>query len=115
MQTLKKMLRQDSAFQVMRQTVTQRRKKNNIRIYTFSFGPHITHFLAVVAMKRKHFEQVFVSDSSEHSVKTEDDNNKVSYFNNALELSIFKLVLYFNSSVFNDQIIKVIKGHQGFM
>ena len=43
-------------------------------------------------------------DSSEHSVQTADDNNEVSNFTNALVLNIFKLVLYFNSTVINNQI-----------
>ena len=33
-----------------------KRHQNNTRVYNLSSGPHIVHFMAVVAKKRKNFE-----------------------------------------------------------
>ena len=37
-------------------------------------------------------------------MQTADDNNKVSYFTNALVINIFKLILHFNSTIINNHI-----------
>ena len=37
---------------------------NNTRIYYLSSGPHITHFLVVVAKNQKNFEQMIVREAS---------------------------------------------------
>ena len=53
-------------------------------------------------LRKKKFGVNLYFDSSEHSLQTVDDSNKVSYFTNALVLNIFKLVLDFNSIIIKD-------------
>lgn len=61
-----------------------------------SSSHHITHFLAILNVKRKGF----------HSLQTVDDNSKVTsqILQTDLILYPFKLALYFDSLVINNQI-----------
>ena len=68
------------------------------------FRSSITHFSAIVAMKLKNFEQIFVLIQANTTCQAADANNKVRYFTHALVLKIFKLVLYLNYTVINNQI-----------
>ena len=68
------------------------------------FRSSITHFSAIVAMKLKNFEQIFVLIQANPTCQAADANNKVRYFTHALVLKIFKLVLYLNYTVINNQI-----------
>ena len=56
--------------------VTIKTSSLNTLIYKLTFGPHITHFTAAVAMKQKNFDQNF--HSSELSVLATDDNKEVT-------------------------------------
>ena len=38
---------------------SDRKKRDNQRIYNLSFGPYITRFSAVVAKKQNNFEHIF--------------------------------------------------------
>ena len=57
----------------------------NARINNRSSSLHITHSSVVLGKKRKNFEEMFVFETSEHSVQTADGNSKLtkkSIFNN---------------------------------
>ena len=64
----------------MRVLLLKKRNLRNTRVYNLSSGPHITHFLAVVAGKRKNVKSLFrIEHPSKHSVLTADDNGKVTW------------------------------------
>ena len=61
-------------------------------------------FLGSCRYETKTFRANLCFDSNEHDMQTTDGNNKISCSTNALVLNIFKLILYFNSTVINNQL-----------
>lgn len=72
---------------------------DNTQIYIVSSGPHI--IFSAVATKRKNFEQNFALIQA--NTISREQMTKQNYFTNTLVLNFFKLVLYLDSNVVNNQ------------
>ena len=78
-------------------------QKSNTDLHSQFRSSYYT-FFGSCCYKTEKFWANLCFDSSEHSALTADDNNKVSNFTDALALNILRSVLYFNSTIINNQI-----------